>query len=243
MPEDSLEEQLAAIVARIAPETRAAANADVAWVLAAGIRTQDELLACITDAHARAEVRAAACWLLGVLAAPGAVLPLHSALHDADPRVRQAAARALGELGDVTSTRALLDALERETVGEVRCAVVYALGLLGDERALEPLLLVLRGTGEQAQTRAMAAEALADLRLARAIDPLIAALSDPEPQVRFFTVFALGEIGDERALPELLRLAEGEHADHTVVPGYSSVAEEAARAINAIRARGAAASQ
>ncbi len=67
--------------------------------------------------------------------------PLRSALQDPDPEVREAAANALGELGDRTAVPELV-ALVGNTNEDalVREAAVAALGAIGDTRAL-PILL------------------------------------------------------------------------------------------------------
>ena len=83
---------------------------------------------------------------IGVLAAIGdarAVAPLIEILGERDPVVRfecrEAAARALGTLGDRRATPALIAALRDEWSGSLEVAAAGALGELGDERAIGAL--------------------------------------------------------------------------------------------------------
>ena len=62
----------------------------------------------------------------------------------------------------------------------------------------------------------------------RAVEPLIAMLRDPSPEVRFWSDFAHGWPRDPQALPEPRRLAVEDTAE---VPGWWSVGKEAADTI------------
>jgi HEAT repeat protein len=226
-----LRQRLAEVVARLAPASQAIGQLDVDRILGTGAQCYADLLAVAADERVDAEVRAAACWCLGRLGERQAVPALVASLQQQDAGVRQAAVGALGELGELASQDALaplLALLATEANTDVGRAIIYALGLIGDRRALAPLVDVLRDRDRPALLRAMAAEALADLRDPTAVDPLIAALSDELAEVRFFAAFALGEIGDTRALPALQERIDRDDAN--VVPGYSSVRDEAARA-------------
>jgi HEAT repeat protein len=75
------------------------------------------------------------CVALGAIA----VEPLISALRDEDDDVREAAAEALGELGDSRAVKPLISALRDDRYWRVRKAAAEALGEIGDERALEEL--------------------------------------------------------------------------------------------------------
>ena len=65
----------------------------------------------------------------------------------------------------------------------------------------------------------------------QAFGVFIEALQAPEPEVRFWSAFALGQLRDRGALPALERLAT---TDRAVVPGWWAVTEEARDAITAI---------
>jgi HEAT repeat protein len=78
----------------------------------------------------------------------------------------------------------------------IRGAAASALGWIGDEWPVEPLIKAL-GDGNSS-----AAEALGKIGDARAVEPLIKALEDVD--VRRAAVGALGEIGDARAVEPLI---------------------------------------
>lgn len=82
--------------------------------------------------------------------------------------------------------------------------------------------------------RGFAAEALTGPGERRAVPGLIAALADSSAEVRFWAAFALGELADPAALSALQQLAQ---SDEATLPGWWSVSDEAAAAIERIRAR------
>jgi HEAT repeat protein len=79
-----------------------------------------------------------------------------------------------------------------------------ALGDIGDERAVEPLLAALKND-ETGGVRWKAAEALSKLGTP-SVDGLIGALQHNDDDVRWKTAIALGEIGDPKAIPPLINL-------------------------------------
>jgi HEAT repeat protein len=109
----------------------------------------------------------------------------------------------------------LIDALgykkdSKEAI-DARYYAAEALGLLGDHRAVEPLLGVL--WDKSLDVRYVAAEALGRLRDERALDPLADLLKahlpyeeDPFPRVCEEAIKALGRLGDRRAIEPLLRV-------------------------------------
>lgn len=98
----------------------------------------------------------------------------------------------------------LIEALEDDKF-IVRQAAAFALGDLGDKRAVEGLIARL---GDQADAvRQSAAVSLGKLRATEAVEPLIQAVGDESELVRKAAVNGLGMIGDKRALPALKRAA------------------------------------
>ena len=81
------------------------------------------------------------------------VEPHLTALQDSNSSVRQAAAEALGQIGDPRAVEPLVLSLSDEN-GEVRRAVAEALGQIGDPRAIEPLLFML-GDKDRSERRAV----------------------------------------------------------------------------------------
>jgi HEAT repeat protein len=118
-----------------------------------------------------------------------------------DWKVRTAAARALGDIGDARAVEPLIAAL-KDKDSHVREATVRALGKIGDARAVKALSAALKG-GDWLVRKA-AAEALGKIGDARAVKPLIAALKDEVSDVREAAAGALCEIGDARAVEPLI---------------------------------------
>jgi HEAT repeat protein len=153
-----------------------------------------------------------ACWLLGPWNDEAALGPLVAALHDPDSRLRAEAAKSLGTLDNPPAVPGLIAALQADADADTRLSAAYVLGQLDDPRAVDPLLAKLADTGAA----------------------LITVLSDPSAEVRFWGAFALGKLKDPAALGALERLAQ---TDDAAVPGWGSVRDEAAAAIETIRAR------
>jgi HEAT repeat protein len=148
-------------------------------------------------------------------------------------RVRQEAAMALGEIGDVRAAEPLIAALSddedrhvREAAGEalVKLGAVSVQPLieaLGDWKsilwrpipeilgrigapAFEPLTLALQH--KKFQVRQQAADALGFAGDARAFEALSEALNDEDADVRCSAALALGKIGEARAVDTLAAL-------------------------------------
>jgi HEAT repeat protein len=148
-------------------------------------------------------------YTLPVLRALGrhAVPHLAQALQDEDWRVRRAACKALGEIGDAQAVPHLAQALQDWDRGvcEEACK---ALGEIGDAQAVPHLAQVLqdwdRGVREEA------CKALGAIGDAQAIPHLIQALQDREWWVCHAACEALGEIGDPQATPYLIQALQDE---------------------------------
>ncbi|MBU1662625.1 MAG: HEAT repeat domain-containing protein [Chloroflexi bacterium] len=105
------------------------------------------------------------------------------------------------ELKARSDVNGLIEALSYEKDANVRLAAAWALGMIGDPRAVEPLIATL---GDQPNVREVAAKALGKIADPRAVEPLIAALQDENWGVQGTTAKALGEIGDTRAVKPLI---------------------------------------
>jgi len=131
---------------------------------------------------------------------------LVQALGDGSEDVREAAAEALGEIGDPRAVEPLIQALGDED-RPVGWAAVWALKAIGDPRAVEPLIQALGDESED--VRGAAVWALKAISDPRAVEPLTRVLGDGSEDVRRAAARALGEIGDRRAV-EPLSLALGD---------------------------------
>jgi HEAT repeat protein/lysophospholipase L1-like esterase len=192
------------------PEQRAAAARSLAALGEAAAPAVPALVTALRDRDAR--VRTASAWALGdvgsaAAAAMPALLPL---LREDNAFLRAGAAFALGRIGPAAqSVVPVLIARFDDADGRVRVRARDALETIGvGDESLTPLA---RHVGEaDCPGRGLAAEALGRLgQTARAAMPeLMAAASDPRPDVRWRAVWALGRIGPAAApAVSLLRAA------------------------------------
>lgn len=135
-------------------------------------------------------------------------------LKSPDPKIRAEAAEALGNLYNKLAVAPLLACLQDESA-EVRQKVAQSLGKLGDERALEPLNILMK-EDEVLEVRREAALALGRLGDKRAVEPLLSflenqSLSSKENEglqnehFRFEAIGVLQDLGDKRAMIPLIR--------------------------------------
>ncbi len=166
---------------------------------------------------------------------------LRAQLADPDPKLRIAAARALGEAKDTAAVVGLTGMLT-DSIPDVRKEAARALGRIGDGRAARPLadfyeqeriedvadagaraLLNLgqaavpefvRLTGSfRASVRAGAARGLGRLGSRAGVEPLIRLLDDRDEDVRIAAIHGLRQIGDARGLDAIARKVADEDED------------------------------
>lgn len=125
------------------------------------------------------------------------------------PEVKAAVARTLGDLHHPSSLEPLTAALDPGAsdvpAQQVNKAVVGALGRIGDERAVPSLVPLLRSKDNY--TRIEAIQVLGAMKAKPAVEPLIQLATDEaaEPFLNKKAIEALGQIGDPRAVPALMR--------------------------------------
>jgi HEAT repeat protein len=119
------------------------------------------------------------------------------ALKDDRPEIRLKAAGFLQDLPDPAAGDPLIAAL-RDPDQNVRRRAALALGRIGQPAG--PSLAGLLQDSDP-EMRRMAAEQLGKIRYVEAMEPLLKALRDPDPNVQWWAAWALGEMG---------RAAEGE---------------------------------
>jgi HEAT repeat protein len=123
---------------------------------------------------------------------------LYDALDDDTPAVRDAAARALGQIGDPQAVQPILQACLYGYISEETAA--DALLGITDPGAIEPLIHGL----EEGNLRATgpAGKALVNIG-GPAVDAVILALSSESEETRETAAEVLGEMGDTRAIEPL----------------------------------------
>ncbi|MBD3674634.1 MAG: HEAT repeat domain-containing protein [Planctomycetaceae bacterium] len=115
--------------------------------------------------------------------------------NDRSEDVRAAAAKALGEIGDPGSVDRLIDALHDAFT--VKCRAIVALGEIGEESALAPLLAMLKDPAPEVRYHATQALAQMEHELAaKNIQPL---LDDSNAMVRRGAAKALETLGHGEA--------------------------------------------
>jgi HEAT repeat protein len=129
--------------------------------------------------------------------------PLIKKLDDKEPRIRAAAARALGKIGGKQCIKSLTKALDDEDL-RVR------------EAAKEGLLLnIIKAFNDtDPQNRAAAARVLGKIGSRRGVKSLRNVLTDKDPRVRAAAAKALGQIGSKRSIRSLAKALKDE--DQTV---------------------------
>ncbi len=153
-------------------------------------------------------VRAAAVEDLGAIDSGAMVDFILTACNDVDPRVVEAAGRALGKMKSDESLAAMLAGLDH---GNAKARAAAAFGFAHVKRAYPPAvprLVVTLRTGDDEQRRA-AIQALANMKDPVTIDALIEALVDRIPALRVVAAEALGELRAGKAAAQLVAQVEG----------------------------------
>jgi HEAT repeat protein len=140
-----------------------------------------------------------------------AFLPLLEAelAKEKNPEEKGALARALSDLKDPSSVASLSEALDLQSsdgaTSRMNSAIAQALGAIQDPRAVPALLKLLKSKDDYVRIDAI--QALGTLKASEAVAPLMElALDDASsPQVNRRAVAALGDIGDAKAVPVLLK--------------------------------------
>jgi HEAT repeat protein len=100
--------------------------------------------------------------------------------------------------------------LFKDASDKVRTKATWALGVIGDTRAVEPLIEALKNDSDY-DVREWVAFALGEIGDPRAIEPLIVALeNDSDSEMRWRAADALGKIGDKCALEPLIKALEND---------------------------------
>jgi HEAT repeat protein len=229
-----LKERVLGFIEGAPEEARRAMLSDLRRLEAEEPLSVDSLIGVLSDDTRPPQLRSASAWIIGVAGDATAAASLVEQLRDEAPselvwEVTKALCN-LGHGGDI------LRRLVREAANPVlRQAAAYGLGRIRDEESVGILCEVVASPNETPAVRGQAAESLAYLSDARALTTLLQAVQDPGPEVRFWSVFALGHLRERRAIPALEKMAA---TDHAIVEGWGSVSEEAREALRQLQAEG-----
>jgi len=172
-------------------------------IAALGREGIDFLLGAIADSDW--VIRAAAASGLALATDARASTELTRLLRDPESVVRSAAAAALAAGMHKESITALIGVLLHDDTESVRVSAVQAVGQLGGGIACDALMLALE-RDLSIEVRLSAGDALAQLKDARALEPLLDLFQCGESATCTAAAQALGKLGDSRALPPLLSI-------------------------------------
>jgi HEAT repeat protein len=148
---------------------------------------------------------------------------------------RWAAASELARIGDERALRRVESVLEGRGSEKGRAAAAYVLGFSGESGFASVLARRLVDPEESIVVRAHAAEALGHLLqyqpvLAETRTAIVSSLTDPEPEVRFWSAFAAGALTLQESRPRLERLL----TDEAFIEGWWTVRQEAEWALRCL---------
>ncbi len=152
-----------------------------------------------------------------------------------DDAKRWAAASELARTSDERTLNRLQRVLAGRGNERGRVAAAYALGFSGESAVAGVLAGRLSDPEELPAVRAHAAEALGHLLqfepvLAENRSAIVASLTDPEPEVRFWCAFAAGALELQESRPRLERLRD----DDALLENWWTVGQEAEWALRCL---------
>lgn len=208
-------------------ETSTVALETLTQLAAEGVSSFGSMKDLLLDSSAREDRRSKAAWLSGILEEKSLIGTLESLIREETPQnLLWEAAKALVALS--CGQQVFMDLLLHGKGSEARRVAVFALGFLREKSANSPLIELLSSQDEPANLRGQAAEALGYIGERESVVALLEATRDADPSVRFWAVFALGEIGDPQARPILEGISA---SDHEKVDGWWEVSKEAEEAL------------
>jgi len=160
---------------------------------------------------------------LGRIGDPSGIITLLEALGEKDEQIRRSAAQALGDLGDRSAVKALIEVLEKDNDEQTRGFAAISLGRLGSEAARDALRIgfTVKSSRTVKTFSALGLGLLGD----RAFSPeILKALQQPsEEDSKGAFAIALGLLQETKAVETLLKVVEtrGANAD---LRGYCAIA-------------------
>ncbi|HMA19199.1 MAG TPA: HEAT repeat domain-containing protein, partial [Gemmatimonadaceae bacterium] len=153
---------------------------------------------------------------------------------DADPSVREMAAWSLAESsGNSTAVTALSSAIRSDANEGVRKTAVWALGQVGDEYAVDPLVDALGDKSKDIRMRA--AWSIGNLGPKQAPRALVMMLRDSDPEVRELTAWALYQIEDPSTADALNTALKSETNKELQIAYIRALAAMGEKSIDAVR--------
>lgn len=229
---NDLNQQILLALEKTTPEIRGRIERQIDESRGQGLDVFEALLKATQTQGGDADLRAVVCWILGQLGKKRAAPALIAALDSSATQVVQEAAKSLGLIRSKKALQPLIAVLQRSENPDQQEAAAYGLGILGDKRVIGTLVRTLENPEVSPQVRGYCAEALVNLGDPTASFTLLATLDDPAVEVRFWSVYALGELKEQRAIPKLEHLAKTDQAE---LPGWGTVSAEAAESLALIR--------
>jgi HEAT repeat protein len=184
-------------------------------------RAFDLLISLVGDPDA--SVRQAVIAALNSIGHPDMAARVGPLLRDPHPHLRESAVRIAGYFGYPECADDLLACCDDGEVA-VQCAALEHLVFLDDARVVPRILQALT-TSPNPRVRASAAQALTRLEVddARLGAPLLEALADSQPWVRYFAARALGAQRHAAAVGELTRMASEDPAGHVRISAIDAL--------------------
>lgn len=234
MSQSKLSECFVAARATLADDEAPAVKGALEVLESQGIGTVSQLLGVIADQSAAPEMRARAAGLAADLGIADAVPTLVNALGtETDGRLVWSAANALVRLRARESGAALVVIADKGS-RERQTAVLWTLGALRATVAIPLLRRIAVDEQADIDVRAHALEALGAVGASEAANDLLAVLSSPSPELRFWACYSLGQVGDAESIPQLEQLAR---VDLGVSAAGRAIGNEARDAVESIRMR------
>ncbi|MDP9120061.1 MAG: HEAT repeat domain-containing protein [Acidobacteriota bacterium] len=228
-----LRQKVDRVFVSLEPALRQQAERDLGELLREGASSIPAMAALLSEATRSVAARLAGCWWLGRLGDSRAIQSLLEALERGeDEAVSFEAAKSLISLDITAAEPVLIRVLLSEGMAPARLAAAYALGYARSKAAPAALRSVLESHIESESLRGQAAESLGLLVATDSFPVLLEGLHDGSPEVRFWSAYALGRLGNREAIPALAKLAASDHAQ---VAGWWEVSREAADAIESIK--------
>ena len=150
------------------------------------------------------EVRIAALVAAGRLADPSVLADVIPMTKHSEVAMREAATFTVGRSGDRRAVAPLIERLS-DNRGSVQALACLGLGRIDDARVAPALIATLSDARRDDSTRAACAYALGMRKAQSGLPALIAALDDNRGEAQRLAAWALGQIGDAKALGPLIR--------------------------------------